>query len=353
MDSFFRDKPFVLGWAVAKAIAVPLDDTCFHIPITKFDDKNVVNLIQHTAKCTLENECADSDVVGSFSITSSSMKDIIHAYDRSLSTVGDDDEHKWTFVRGVFCAAGSIPDSSYRQDPIAQIECPHHALLDAVRRFCGIPASILATAISSPNSMHTMKYRGVNAVDFLGFLYPTNPCPLFSQDHNILFSRKCVQNYNAFRRWLRTTAHSVQWPVMEVFREDPNAIVPTKVRLSDVGFDLTIIKFHKKLTETTSLYDTGVRLSIPFGFYAEIVPRSSLSKSGHVLANSIGIIDPGYRSNIYVALAKVDPSAPDISFPFRCCQIILKRQEHAHVEEVFSELSETDRGAGGFGSTSS
>lgn len=62
----------------------------------------------------------------------------------------------------------------------------------------------------------------------------------------------------------------------------------------------------------TILYDTGIKINVKYGYYAEVVPRSSLSKSGYMLANSIGIIDNSYRNNIFVALTKINPDAPDI-----------------------------------------
>jgi dUTP pyrophosphatase len=87
------------------------------------------------------------------------------------------------------------------------------------------------------------------------------------------------------------------------------------------------------------------------GLYAEIVPRSSLSKSGYMLANSIGIIDCSYKGNLYIALTKIDNTMPDLTLPFRCCQLIFREQIHVDLEEVTSFEEQTSRGSGGFGST--
>ena len=54
------------------------------------------------------------------------------------------------------------------------------------------------------------------------------------------------------------------------------------------------------------MYDTGIQVKPQYGYYFEIVPRSSLSKSGYILANSIGIIDPSYSGNLYIVLIKID-----------------------------------------------
>lgn len=140
--------------------------------------------------------------------------------------------------------------------------------------------------------------------------------------------------------------------VCRVFRQDPEAIMPKKARLSDVGYDVSIIRKYKDLTSNTALYDTGFVMYIPFKYYAEVYPRSSLSKSGYALANSVGIIDPGYRGKIYIALTKTDPEAKPIEFPFRCCQLVFKKQEFIELKEsrIFIE-TESTRGGGGFGST--
>jgi dUTP pyrophosphatase len=138
-----------------------------------------------------------------------------------------------------------------------------------------------------------------------------------------------------------------------VWRTSPDAIVPFKVRPSDVGFDLVAISQVKNLTTNTILLDTGIRVQVELGYYAEIVPRSSISKSGYMLANSTGIIDPGYTGNLFIALTKVDPNAPDIKLPFRGCQLIIRRQVHADIEimDDLGSLGSTGRGHGGFGST--
>lgn len=133
--------------------------------------------------------------------------------------------------------------------------------------------------------------------------------------------------------------------------ENELAVMPTK-RIIDVGYDLTIISIDKKTTPMTTLFDTGVSLDIPLGYYVELVPRSSLSKTGYMLANSVGVIDPGYTGTIKVPLIKIDPSCPNIELPARVAQLILKPYI---VSESFDatnqEHIETNRGVGGFGST--
>ena len=121
---------------------------------------------------------------------------------------------------------------------------------------------------------------------------------------------------------------------------------------------MTIIKEYKRLTSNTVIYDTGIKLEIPNGYYVEIVPRSSISRSGYMLANNVGIIDQGYRGNIYVALTKINEESPELSLPWKCCQMIVKKQIYSKLVFCDSsgsseggEIEKSSRGTGAFGST--
>ncbi len=131
----------------------------------------------------------------------------------------------------------------------------------------------------------------------------------------------------------------------------PDAVHPFKLNDSDVGYDLTIISKAKDFSPIVSLYDTGIQIQVQSGWYAEIIPRSSLCKYGYMMANSVGIIDNEYRGNLYIPLIKIDPNARPIEFPFRCCQLIIRKQEKSIIQNTCDDLDETKRGTGGFGST--
>lgn len=133
-------------------------------------------------------------------------------------------------------------------------------------------------------------------------------------------------------------------------KRNKDAVSPRKVRFSDVAFDLTLIKKVKDVNSLTTQYDTGIAVSPPPGFYVSLNPRSSLSKSGYILANSKGIIDPAYTGNLFVSLTKVVPDAPEIKLPFVGIQMKLEPVYYPILEEC-NELVETERGSGGFGST--
>lgn len=138
-------------------------------------------------------------------------------------------------------------------------------------------------------------------------------------------------------------------PTLGFKLNDENAVLPSK-RIIDVGFDITIIGIHKQISSKITMYETGISISIPTGYYVELVPRSSLSKTGYMMTNSVGIIDPGYTGTIKVPLVKIDPHMDDISLPIRVAQLILKPYVFAHIEQI-SNITKTSRGANGFGST--
>lgn len=129
-----------------------------------------------------------------------------------------------------------------------------------------------------------------------------------------------------------------------------DAVTPSAASPGDVGYDLTAIQLVKKIGSNIYMYDTGICVKPPNGFYTEIVPRSSIVKSGFILSNSIGIIDPHYTGSLKICFTKIDQFADDLVVPFKLCQLILKRAEYASFKQV-DNLEDTIRGSGGFGST--
>ena len=208
---------------------------------------------------------------------------------------------------------------------------------------------LIESWLKEKNIKFTLQYgkifilRDTEALDLLSILYDkSNP-----QHQNPILHSKYLSQYVHH-------ANIDSFPELKVVLDDQNAILPSKIRASDVGFDLTIIKKFKDLGPNTALYDTGIRIQPPFGNYVEIVPRSSLSKSGYIQTNSVGIIDPNYLGTLKVPLTKIDASAPDLVFPFTGSQLIIRCYQHCVVRQVEAEeLTSTSRDTGGFGSTSS
>ena len=128
-----------------------------------------------------------------------------------------------------------------------------------------------------------------------------------------------------------------------------DAVPPFKKINSDSGYDLTLLQRIKTIGNV-ELYETGIAVKPPSGYYFDMVPRSSIIKSGYILANSIGIIDADYTGSIKVPLIKIDDKKPNLELPIRLVQIIPRKIEHFELKEV-KELDDTERGNNGFGSS--
>lgn len=130
----------------------------------------------------------------------------------------------------------------------------------------------------------------------------------------------------------------------------PEATLSPHALEGDVGLDILAVKIHKKIGDKTIMYDTGICVQPEHGYYTELIPRSSISKTGYILTNSVGIVDPKYRGTLKIVLTRVDDSLPELTLPFKVAQLIVRKAEYAELEQVHS-LDETIRGDKGFGST--
>jgi len=100
-----------------------------------------------------------------------------------------------------------------------------------------------------------------------------------------------------------------------------------------------------------ALVKTGLFIELPIGFEAQVRPRSGLAfKKGITVLNSPGTVDADYRGEIGVILVNLSNEAFVVENGERIAQLIIAKHERAEWHEV-QELSETSRGAGGFGST--
>ncbi|WP_159801293.1 dUTP diphosphatase [Flavobacterium sp. MK4S-17] len=100
-----------------------------------------------------------------------------------------------------------------------------------------------------------------------------------------------------------------------------------------------------------AIIKTGLFIELPIGFEAQVRPRSGLAaKKGITVLNSPGTVDADYRGEIGVILVNLSNEAHIIENGDRIAQLVIARHERAEWQEA-EALSETTRGAGGFGST--
>jgi dUTP pyrophosphatase len=127
----------------------------------------------------------------------------------------------------------------------------------------------------------------------------------------------------------------------------PKAVIPNYAKAGDAGMDLVITSIINENALDIS-YGFGIAMEIPKGFVGLVFPRSSVRKTDLILSNSVGVIDSGYRGELQATFKKTGLHKYDIGD--RGAQIMILPYPEVEFEEV-EELSNTERGEGGFGST--
>lgn len=144
---------------------------------------------------------------------------------------------------------------------------------------------------------------------------------------------------------------------VKVKKLHPNAVIPTYAKNGDAGMDLVATQIISNTTFDIT-YGTGIAMEIPKGYVGLVFPRSSIRKTDLSLTNCVGVIDSGYRGEIQATFKKVfgknDVRLDELDYKVgdRIAQIMIIPYPSVNFIEV-DELSQTDRGEGGFGSTGS
>ena len=131
-----------------------------------------------------------------------------------------------------------------------------------------------------------------------------------------------------------------------------NAVIPSYAKEGDAGMDLVATSIISN-TSTQITYGIGLALEIPKGFVGLIFPRSSVRKTRLMLSNCVGVVDSGYRGELQATFNKINNdsvSENDYKIGDRIAQIMIIPHPPIEFEEA-DELSDTERGEGGFGST--
>ena len=161
---------------------------------------------------------------------------------------------------------------------------------------------------------------------------------------------------------------------VKIKRLHKDAVIPKYAKPGDAGLDLTAID-RKLVREESGVeyieYDTGLAIEIPDGHVGLIFPRSSLCSKDLILSNHVGVIDSGYRGSIkakfkldvtYEKIADIEEKSVTYyrgkvlcyseiyAIGERCMQLIILPYPKIEFVEV-DELSSTERGSGGYGST--
>ncbi len=139
---------------------------------------------------------------------------------------------------------------------------------------------------------------------------------------------------------------------LPVKKLNSEAVIPESAYEGDAGIDLRSLVDVTLQPFERALVPTGLAVAIPEGYAGFVLPRSgSAIKQGLSLVNAPGLIDSGYRGELGCICINLDAQVPiEIKAGDRIAQLVIMKVEQVKLLEV-NELSETSRGAGGFGSS--
>jgi dUTP pyrophosphatase len=138
---------------------------------------------------------------------------------------------------------------------------------------------------------------------------------------------------------------------LKVKRLNPGALLPSYARAGDAGLDLFAVASATIGPGASALVGTGIAIELPPGTEAQVRPRSGLAlKHAITVLNTPGTVDEGYRGEVGVILINHGQTAFVIEAGMKIAQLVVSPRIEVEVTEA-AELSDTHRGAGGFGST--
>jgi dUTP pyrophosphatase len=136
--------------------------------------------------------------------------------------------------------------------------------------------------------------------------------------------------------------------VVKVKKMVPEATIPSYSKDGDAGMDLTAVSVEH--TPDYISYKTGLSFEIPTGYVGLLFPRSSNSKKDLLLTNSVGVLDSGYRGEVEFRFKPILGGVSIYGVGDRVGQIMILPYPKIKMVES-TELSNSERGSGGFGST--
>src|SRR5262245_23354794 len=138
---------------------------------------------------------------------------------------------------------------------------------------------------------------------------------------------------------------------LKVKKLNPAATLPSYAREGDAGLDLFAVRQLVIEPGRSALVPTGIAIELPPGTEAQVRPRSGLALQHAItVLNTPGTVDEGYRGEVGVILINHGQAAFTVEAGMKVAQMVVSPRVQVSVMEV-PELSDTERGAGGFGST--
>lgn len=142
--------------------------------------------------------------------------------------------------------------------------------------------------------------------------------------------------------------------IVNIKKLDENAVIPKYAHSTDAGMDLVATSVQYDQEYNNYIYGTGIALEIPEGYVGFIFPRSSNRKTNCYMTNHVGVIDSGYRGEVMVTFKDRNDHPEMGKEPYKVgdkiAQIIIMPYPNIQFAEA-ENLSDSDRGTGGHGST--
>jgi dUTP pyrophosphatase len=138
---------------------------------------------------------------------------------------------------------------------------------------------------------------------------------------------------------------------LKVKRLNPAATLPSYARAGDAGLDLFAVKALSIAPGASALVPTGIAIELPPGTEGQVRPRSGLAlKHAITVLNTPGTVDEGYRGEVGVILINHGQTMFAVEAGMKIAQLVVSPRMQVEVTEV-AALQDSERGAGGFGST--
>ena len=240
------------------------------------------------------------------------------------------EELKWPFICGYFDGDGGFKYN--HRYPEISIASNSPKMLMEVAKYWGVN-------YVGKDKIYASGYK---ALDICGKMYDSTPIKL---------NRK-YEYYLEILNW--EPLPNGRWSKEEFFRFKKlhkNSIPPQKDRVTDSGYDVHAIEFEE-IDKEQGIYVADMRLAVqPIpGWYFDLIGRSSMPKNNFHFLGGVGVIDRSYVGSLKMWIQKIDKNKPLPKLPFKIAQLIPRKIIHVNFVEV-DELSESERGEGGFGST--
>lgn len=139
---------------------------------------------------------------------------------------------------------------------------------------------------------------------------------------------------------------------LKVKKLNPNAIIPTRGTEKSSGLDLFSLKRHVLASNNIVAIETGIAIELPKNHFGLIAERSGFSLTNGLVLKA-GVIDEDYRGEIKVILQNASDYPVTIPAGQKFAQLLILPNILVEVIDTDKELSETERGTAGFGSTDS